>query len=206
MEKTLKFLIENPQTSPLICAQQLPDFKRSLKTFVKNVPDSQFEWTKWHSAKIIQLFPQLNSIIVNCQSKMEGLLTNVSVVCLYFSSCVLYKAVWSRRRINNNCNFASMSGAFLDPSLWECTGVGGFSLFLFSLFFFFFQLIPFPAKPHWDWLDISPNLRSDDGLVFSPRNDFFMQSLHTVSARRCAGAHTSPLPLMKRQRSSTQGK
>jgi len=43
MEKTLKFLIENPQTSPLICAQQLPDFKRSLKTFVKNVPDSQFE-------------------------------------------------------------------------------------------------------------------------------------------------------------------
>lgn len=138
MEKTLKFLIENPQTSPLICAQQLPDFKRSLKTFVKNVPDSQFEWTKWHSAKIIQLFPQLNSIIVNCQSKMEGLLTNVAVVCLYFSWCVLYKAVWSRRRINNNCNFASMSGAFLDPSLWECTGLGAFCLVLFPFFFFFF--------------------------------------------------------------------
>lgn len=150
MEKTLKFLIENPQTSPLICAQQLPDFKRSLKTFVKNVPDSQFEWTKWHSAKIIQLFPQLNSIIVNCQSKMEGLLTNVSVVCLYFSPCVLYKAVCSRRRINNNCNFASMSGAFSDPSLWEHTGVGGFSLFLF---FFLCVLILFLQNPtETDWI------------------------------------------------------
>lgn len=145
MEKTLKFLIENPQTSPLICAQQLPDFKRSLKTFVKNVPDSQFEWTKWHSAKIIQLFPQLNSIIVNRQSKMEGLLTNALVVCLYFSWCVLYKAVWSRSRINNNCNFASMSGAFLGPLLLEHTRVGGFSLFCISpprSFFFSFLFFP----------------------------------------------------------------
>lgn len=198
MEKTLKFLIENPQTSPLICAQQLPDFKRSLKTFVKNVPDSQFEWTKWHSAKIIQLFPQLNSIIVNCQSKMEGLLTNVSVVCLYFSWCVLYKAVWSRRRINNKCNFASMSGAFLDPLLWEHTRVGGFSLlFLPSPPFFFsscYFIYSFSRKTHWDWLDISPNSRSSVKLVFSTRNDFFyaIPAHHESSG---LSKHTLPLSL-----------
>lgn len=192
MEKTLKFLIENPQTSPLICAQQLPDFKRSLKTFVKNVPDSQFEWTKWHSAKIIQLFPQLNSIIVNCQSKMEGLLTNVSVVCLYFSWCVLYKAVWSRRRINNKCNFASMSGAFLDPLLWEHTRVGGFSLLFLPPLFFFLPVIlfiPFPEKPtETDWI-----FHQTQGAVSSwflaPGMIFSMQFLHTMRAQDWASTH-----------------
>lgn len=197
MEKTLKFLIENPQTSPLICAQQLPDFKRSLKTFVKNVPDSQFEWTKWHSAKIIQLFPQLNSIIVNRQSKMEGLLTNVSVVCLYFSWCVLYKAVWSRRRINNNCNFASMSGAFLDPLLWERTRVGGFSLFfIFPPFFFPFLLFYlFLFLKNWDWLDIPPNLRSSVRLVFSIRNDFFFYAAPAYHESSALSKHTLLLSL-----------